>query len=112
MDDLVGQQLGAYRLTKKLGSGGFADVYLGEHIYLDDKKAAIKVLKGTFTEQDIEKFLEEARIIHRLQHPHIVQITDFNITQLNGKNIPFLVMDYAPYGSLRGPRSRGTKLPL
>ena len=38
-----GQQLGNYRLIHLLGQGGFADVYLGEHIYLDTP-AAIKVL--------------------------------------------------------------------
>ena len=37
-----GQQLGNYRLVRLLGQGGFADVYLGEHIYLGTS-AAIKV---------------------------------------------------------------------
>ncbi|HEY6284199.1 MAG TPA: serine/threonine-protein kinase, partial [Ktedonobacteraceae bacterium] len=112
MSDYVGQQLGGYTLTKKLGDGGFADVYLGEHIYLDNKKAAIKVLKGTFADQDIKKFHEEAQIIHRLQHPHIVRVIDFNVTSLNGQQGPFLVMEHAPHGSLREQHQRGTKLPL
>ena len=44
MLDRVGQQLGNYRLLRLLGQGGFADVYLGEHMYLRTQ-AAIKVLQ-------------------------------------------------------------------
>ena len=43
MMDYVGQQLGNYRLIRPLGHGGFADVYLGKHVYLESQ-AAIKVL--------------------------------------------------------------------
>src|SRR2546422_4825051 len=43
MTDRVGQQLGNYQLFRLLGEGGFAEVYLGEHIHLGTQ-AAIKVL--------------------------------------------------------------------
>jgi eukaryotic-like serine/threonine-protein kinase len=69
MGDLVGQQLGNYRLIRLLGQGGFADVYLGEHIHLN-KHAAIKVLRTRLTGSDINQFREEARLIVRLEHPH------------------------------------------
>jgi serine/threonine protein kinase len=42
MPDYLGQQFGNYRLNRLLGKGGFAQVYLGEHIYLKTT-AAIKV---------------------------------------------------------------------
>src|SRR6267142_406450 len=112
MSDYVGQQLGSYTLTTRLGDGGFAEMYLGEHLYLDNNKAAIKILKGAFAEQDIKNFQEEAKLIHRLQHPHIVAIKDFNVATINGQKIPFLVMEYAPSGSLRTQHRRGTILPL
>jgi len=38
----AGQQLGNYRLLRRLGAGGFAEVYLGEHRYLQ-RQVAIKV---------------------------------------------------------------------
>jgi len=44
MVEYTGEKLGNYRLMRLLGRGGFADVYLGEHIYLQTA-AAIKVLR-------------------------------------------------------------------
>ena len=44
MSGREGEQPGNYRLVRLLGSGGFADVYLGEHVYLNTQ-AAIKVLQ-------------------------------------------------------------------
>ena len=44
MADRVGQQFGDYRLTKNLGAGGFADVYLGEHIYLGTQADVIVMM--------------------------------------------------------------------
>ena len=43
MADSVGQRLGNYRLVRLLGQGGFAQVYLGEHLRLGTQ-AAIKLL--------------------------------------------------------------------
>ena len=107
MDDRVGQQLGNYRLIRLLGRGGFADVYLGEHVHIDTQ-AAIKVLHAQLTPEDMEKFRTEARTLARLVHPQIVRLLDFGIEN----NTPFLVMDYAPNGSLRQRHPRGTILPL
>ena len=47
MADLIGQQLGRYHLVRLIGQGGFADVYLGEHIHLNTQ-AAIKVLQNSY----------------------------------------------------------------
>ena len=52
MTDLIGHQLGNYRLIRLLGHGGFADVYLGEHIHLNTL-AAIKVLDARLTADEI-----------------------------------------------------------
>lgn len=43
MEDRVGQTIGSYRVIRSLGKGGFAEVYLGEHIHLK-RLAAIKLL--------------------------------------------------------------------
>lgn len=107
MSDRTGQQLGNYRLMHLVGHGGFADVYLGEHIYLGTY-AAIKVLDTQLAQDEIAHFQREARTIARLEHPHIVRILDFGVE----KNLPFLVMSYAPHGTLRQRHPKGTCLTL
>jgi serine/threonine protein kinase len=107
MNERVGQQLGNYRLTSLLGRGGFADVYLGEHIYLRTQ-AAIKVLSAEMATNEMEGFLTESRNLSHLVHPHIVRVLEFGIEG----HIPFLVMDYAPNGTLRQLHPSGTVVPL
>lgn len=107
MTDHAGRQLGNYRLTRLLGQGGFADVYLGEHIYLKTL-AAIKVLHTQLTQDMMGNFLGEAQIIAQLAHPHIVRVLDFGVEN----KTPFLVMEYAPHGTLRQRHPRAARLPL
>jgi eukaryotic-like serine/threonine-protein kinase len=107
MADRVGQQLGNYRLVRLLGRGGFAEVYLGEHIYLDTQ-AAVKVLYTYLASDELEKFRDEARTIARLEHPHIVRVLDFGVED----DVPFLVMNYGAHGTLRQRHPRGTQLQL
>ncbi len=107
MNDLIGQHLGNYRLARLLGRGGFAQVYLGEHLRLGSQ-AAIKLLALHLPDDNVEPFLAEARLIAHLEHPHIIRILDFDVE----REIPFLVMSYAPGGTLRQRHPRGTRLPL
>lgn len=101
----VGQRLGNYQLIRWLGSGSFADVYLGEHIHLE-VPASIKVLRLRMRKDESELFLQEARLVARLRHPHIIQVFDFDIID----GTPFLVMEYAPNGTLRSRHAEGRRL--
>ncbi|HEY4036962.1 MAG TPA: protein kinase [Ktedonobacteraceae bacterium] len=94
--DLVGQQVGNYHLIDWLGRGGFADVYLGEHIHLKTQ-GAIKMLHVELSHKALKDFFNEARTIARLRHPNIIQMLDYGVEHGN----PFLVVTYAPSGSLR-----------
>ena len=107
MIDLVGQQLGHYRLLRLLGQGAFAAVYLGEHKYLE-RLAAIKVLHLRMETSTHESFRREARTIAPLRHPHIIGIHDFGFED----RTPYLVMEYMPHGTLRSRHPKGTKLPF
>src|SRR5712692_8992386 len=107
MPDREGQRLGNYQLVRLLGKGAFAEVYLGEHLYLKNY-AAIKVLLTSLTENDEHLFLSEAQTLARLTHPNIVHVRDFAIVH----GTPFLAMEYAPGGTLRQRHPRRTCLPL
>ena len=104
---VVGERIGNYRLIHLLGSGGFADVYLGEHLHLGSY-AAIKVLHTKLINEQLEQFRQEARILAHLLHPHIVSVLDFDVQNM----IPFLVMSYAPGGTLRQRHPKGSRVPL
>jgi serine/threonine protein kinase len=91
-----GKQLGSYRLIRLVGRGGFAEVYQGEHVHLQTS-VAIKVLQMRLTRQDQESFLSEAQIVASLRHPNIIRVLEFGVEE----SIPYLVMDYAPGGTLR-----------
>src|SRR5436853_5531143 len=106
-EDLFGQQLGNYHLLRVLGQGTFALVYLGEHRYLE-RLAAIKVLQMRIEPARQEAFRREARTIAQLTHPHIVAVHDFDIQD----QVPYLVMEYMPYGTLRQRYPKGTRLPF
>jgi serine/threonine protein kinase len=107
MADRVGQQLGNYRLVRLLGQGGFAEVYLGEHVYIGTQ-AAIKVLATQLAGQDIEQFRVEATTLAHLEHPHIVRVLEFGVEG----STPFLVMSYASGGTLRTRHPKGSRLSL
>src|SRR5579885_3114700 len=107
MTDRLGQQLGNYRLTRLLGQGEFAEVYRGEHTLLGTT-AAIKVLHTQVSQEGLAHFQQEARLLASLKHPHIVPVLDFGV---DGQT-PYLIMEYAPHGTLRTRHPSGTLLPL
>ncbi len=107
MADLTGRQLGNYHLVRHLGRGAFAEVYLGEHLYLKSE-AALKVLRTSPRDEEMERFLKEAQTLVGLRHPNIVRVLEFGVEG----DIPFLVIDYAPGGTARSRYPIGSRLPL
>jgi serine/threonine protein kinase len=72
---IVGSELGPYRVTGRLGSGGMGEVYLAQDMRLG-RKVALKVLLAHFTrdEERVRRFQQEARAASALNHPNIVTI--------------------------------------
>ena len=104
-----GQQIGNYRLLRLLGHGGFAEVYLGEHIHLGTQ-AAIKLLYTCVIKDEVAVFQQEARTLAHLVHPNIVRVLEFGVEA--NTNTSYVVMDYASGGTLREHHPKGTRLPL
>jgi len=75
-DELIGTQLGQYRLTEIIRSGGMATVYKGYQASLD-RFVAIKVLFFNRDPNFAARFKREARAIAQLQHPNILPIYDY-----------------------------------
>jgi len=105
MAEYVTQMIDNYRLIRLLGHGGFGEVHLAEHIY-HKTLVALKALPP-LDQDELPNFLNEARII-RLNHPNIIRMLDFGVDH----DTPFLVMEYAPHGTLRQRHPRGTRLSL
>jgi serine/threonine protein kinase len=103
----IGERWGNYQLVRLLGQGGFAEVYLGEHVRLG-MPAAIKILHSHLENEDIANFQHEAQTIAQLAHPHIIRVLDFDVQQ----GVPFLVLEYAPNGSLRRYHPYRERVPL
>jgi eukaryotic-like serine/threonine-protein kinase len=76
----LGTSVGNYRLDKILGRGGMGTVYSGKHIYIN-KAVAVKILHPQFAryQEAIHRFLREARAASAINHPNIVDVTDFGI---------------------------------
>ena len=93
---LVKHHVGEYALIRQLGQGGYASVYLGKHDYLKTR-VALKLLDPILASDEVVKhFLFEARTLAHLRHLHVVRMLDFGWEE----DLPFIVMEYAPGGTL------------
>jgi tetratricopeptide (TPR) repeat protein len=70
--------IGQFRLNEKIGSGGMGVIYKAHHIKNKSETYAIKVLREELSEsrEIIKRFKQEATIIDKLNHPHIVKIME------------------------------------
>ncbi|MET0987877.1 MAG: serine/threonine-protein kinase, partial [Steroidobacteraceae bacterium] len=90
---IVGQKIGAYRITGVLGYGGTGTVYLGERA--DDQylgKVAIKLVDSAAVHPELGiRFRAERQILANLNHPNIARLIDAGETE---DARPYLVMEY------------------
>jgi serine/threonine protein kinase len=104
-DPLLGRTIVArYRIIRRLGAGGMANVYLARHMIIE-RLCAIKVLRQDLAlhPSNRERFLREARAVNRINHPNIVEITDYG----EFEGLAFLVMEYVEGETLLTALKRG-----
>src|SRR5882757_3829310 len=88
----AGTMVGGYQVTEKIGQGGMGQVYAASHPLIG-KKVAIKILAAhcVAVPDLVRRFIEEARAVNKIGHPHIIDI--FSFGQLaDGRH--FMVMEY------------------
>lgn len=92
MDEIPG-----YKIKRKLGSGGMADVYLATQLSFD-RDVAIKVLlpETAGNKEFTARFVREAKIVASLSHPHIIPV--YQVGKAGGTY--YMSMDYLPGGEL------------
>jgi serine/threonine protein kinase len=86
-----------YQLIKKLGVGGFSEVWLAEDTKSDSMQVAVKIYaSGTGLDTDgLSVFSKEYALVFNLNHPNLLKPMHYD--EWEGK--PYLVMQYLPNGS-------------
>jgi serine/threonine protein kinase len=99
---------GRYKVQRRLGSGGMANVYFARHADLGRPLVIKVLLKHLARDLEMrERFRREAEAASQLSHPHICGILDYGELE----SVVYLVMPYLPGGSLAERLSRMGSLP-
>jgi serine/threonine-protein kinase len=96
--DLTDRTLGEFKILRRLGKGGMAEVYLAEQTTLN-RQVAIKVLRPEFLADPsyVKRFQHEARAAGGLNHPNIVQV--YTVDKQDG--LYFIAQEYVRGSNLR-----------
>lgn len=102
--ELVGQQIGNYRVIEKIGTGGMGEVFLARDTRLE-RKVAIKILSSGLTSdnQTKQRFIQEAKTASALNHPNIVTIYEI----ASHGEFDFIAMEYVEGETIRDLLDRG-----
>jgi serine/threonine-protein kinase len=97
MEDLTGRQFGLYRIVAPVGEGGMAAVYKAYQPSVD-RYVAIKILPQHFAKdsQFVQRFEQEAKVLAKLQHPHILPVYDYG----ESEGYTYIVMPWMTGGDL------------
>jgi serine/threonine protein kinase len=104
MKDLTGTRLGSYEIVERLGGGGMAVVYRAVQQPLG-REVALKALSPELFQDEgfVKRFETEAKTLAKLDHPNILPIYDFEVTE----GVAFLTMPLIRGGTLRDILNRG-----
>jgi eukaryotic-like serine/threonine-protein kinase len=98
-----------YRIERLIAEGGMGAVYEASHLRIP-KKFAVKFLKVSLLENTVAllRFRREAEVIATIDHPHVVSLLDYNMTE---DGVPYTVLEYLE-GEHLGDRVNRGRLPL
>ena len=101
---MLGTTLNHYQILEKLGAGGMGEVYRARDTRLN-RDVALKFLPPAFAQdpERLARFEREAQVLASLNHTNIAAIYGFEQAGPEGALVPFLVLEYVPGHTLRGP---------
>jgi serine/threonine-protein kinase len=102
---ITNQQFGDYQLVRMLSHNNSAEVYLGRQVWRQIL-VAIKRFHGRCIGEKAQNFQRQYSIVARLQHPHILPLLDYGITD----ETAFVVTAYIPKGTLRQRHPKNTRV--
>jgi len=88
--DLTGREYGQFRLASLIGEGGMGVVYRAERVGGVPQTVAIKLLRTEITDATAARFVREARLLARLEHPAIARLIDVGVK--DGE--PWIAMEF------------------
>src|SRR5262249_38439720 len=106
MEDPIGKVLvETYRIDRLIAEGATGSVYAASHQRIP-KRFAVKFLKLSQTDNPdaLARFRREAEIIATLEHPNIVNVLDYNISD---EGVPYIVLEFLDGESLADRLERG-----
>ena len=99
-----------WEILGHIASGGKGDIYRAHQVSLE-RVVALKVISPDFVdslkdnpeelESEKERFRREVRVMASIHHPNVVQVFDYDIAQVDGSPLEYLVMEYIPGSTLR-----------
>ncbi len=103
-DLLVGQMIGHYKISKRIGTGGMGEVYLATDITAG-RKAALKLLPSRFTgdAERLKRFEQEAHAVVALNHPNILTVYEIG----EDHSIHYIASELIEGETLRDRLTRG-----
>jgi serine/threonine protein kinase/PKD repeat protein/uncharacterized protein YraI len=105
---MIGTRLGQYEIIEEIGKGGMATVFRAYQPNIG-RYVAVKIIHRAISSDTraLERFQREARLIARLEHPHLLPVYDYD----GAYEPPYIVMRYLEGGTLKDVLDRGA-LPL
>jgi len=101
---VAGALISDYRVVSYIGKGSTSDVYLAEQNSLHGRKVVIKILHRSCSEEYVDSFRSEAKLLASLSHPYILPIFSYGViheqTMFTANYVPYLVVQFAEQGSL------------
>jgi eukaryotic-like serine/threonine-protein kinase len=88
--DLTGREYGQFRLVSLIGEGGMGVVYRAQRVGGVPQTVAVKLLRAEITDATAARFVREARLLARLEHPAIARLIDVGVK--DGE--PWIAMEF------------------